>query len=358
MSDYGRWVSDGSYGNVWVPSGVAPGWAPYRYGRWVWEDYYGWTWIGAEPWGWAPYHYGNWYHSPAYGWCWYPAFGAVPVWRPALVAFFSFGSGGWGFGNIGWVPLAPFEPFHPWWGPHYYNTVTNITNVTNTYYGPVGNGSGEIVRYANAGHNGATAIGAKRFSEGRFEHPQALGTAQLGRVAIARGPLPVVPSEANLRFKPAGALAPQPLPRRALVERSFAGHALPVTRTPFEQQRTALAGVAHPRTAPAGPTTIAPPPAKNVVSPWTRFAPRVVPGSDPWSRFGRVRGNANPAPGTMTTTTTTTTGGAVMHPGRAVPGGGSRVVRPATTTTTPITPTHAAPHGAGERVHPVTRPPN
>ncbi len=135
LGAYGRWVADGSYGQVWVPYDVAAGWAPYRDGRWVWEDYYGWTWVAAEPWGWAPYHYGSWYHSPAYGWAWYPPRPAyyAPVWQPALVAFISFGSGSWGglgFGigsGIGWVPLAPFEPYHPWWGRGY--NVTNVTNV-------------------------------------------------------------------------------------------------------------------------------------------------------------------------------------------------------------------------------------
>ena len=102
--------------------GVAPGGLPYHDGRWVWEPYYGWTWVGYEPWGWAPYHYGRWLYTGGYGWAWYPGPVYVrPVYRPALVAFFGFGSGGssfsLAFGNVGWVPLAPYEPFHPWWGP-------------------------------------------------------------------------------------------------------------------------------------------------------------------------------------------------------------------------------------------------
>ena len=116
LDTYGRWVTDGGYGRVWVPTTVAPSWAPYRDGRWVWEEGYGWTWLGYEPWGWAPYHYGRWYHSSLYGWCWYPE-RAFVAWRPAIVAFLGFGSGfGFGFGDIGWVPLAPFETFYPWWG--------------------------------------------------------------------------------------------------------------------------------------------------------------------------------------------------------------------------------------------------
>jgi hypothetical protein len=387
LSDYGRWVSDGSYGNVWVPSNVAPDWAPYRYGRWVWEDYYGWTWVADEPWGWAPYHYGNWYHSAAYGWSWYPGRPhAVAFWRPALVAFFAFGNGGWGLGNIGWVPLAPFEPYHPWWGSRY-NNVTNVTNVTNNYYGPVGNGAGEIARYANARANGVTAIGAKRFTEGRFEHPRAVGAAQLGQVAVARGPLPIVPTEANLRFKPGAAAAP-PEPRRALVERTFAGRAEPVTRTPFEQQRSALAGFARSRGVPAlkavpvtnGTST-------NAASPWARFGthgatpvdhplarpagtaptvsgkPRVPLSNDPWSRFDRAHGTTTmPATGTTTTTGASATGTST----HVRPAGGSAVPRhtrtqagpaqagPATTTTTKTA--HGTAHAAAQPVHAVTHP--
>jgi hypothetical protein len=403
LDQYGRWVSDGSYGNVWVPSAVAPGWAPYRYGSWVWEDYYGWTWVGAEPWGWAPYHYGNWYHSAAYGWCWYPGqFSAVPVWRPALVAFFSFGSGGWGFGNIGWVPLAPFEPYHPWWGSHYYNNVTTITNVTNNYYGPVGNGSGEIARYANARHGGATAIGAKRFTEGRFDKPRALGAAQLEHVAFARGPLPVVPTEANLRFTSGAPVAAQPMLRRPLVERSFAGHADPVVRTPFEQQRTALAGVTHLRAVPSANTAPATKTATNgaaveravtrpvpnltnatkstyaakATSPTNATVsgkPRVVQGNDPWSRFDRARGGVAPATGTTTTTSTTTrttTSGPPRHVERVMTPASARSATAGTkttttTTTTTRTPSHseathasAAAHGATAHAHEVTHAPN
>ena len=63
LDNNGRWVDDPAYGQVWVPTTVDPGWAPYRVGRWVWVDYYGWTWVSADPWGWAPYHYGRWYMS-------------------------------------------------------------------------------------------------------------------------------------------------------------------------------------------------------------------------------------------------------------------------------------------------------
>ena len=126
------------YGYVWAP--VAPvGWAPYRAGRWVWEPYWGWTWVSYEPWGWAPYHYGRWF---LYGgsWVWWPGpvygYGPYrPVWAPAYVSFFGFGSNfgfSFGFGSVGWLPIGPCDPFFPWYGRHRSNfNVVNITNITN-----------------------------------------------------------------------------------------------------------------------------------------------------------------------------------------------------------------------------------
>ncbi|HET9942605.1 MAG TPA: DUF6600 domain-containing protein, partial [Terriglobia bacterium] len=124
LNGYGRWVYDAPYGWVWVPS-VAVDWAPYRVGRWTWVNYYGWTWVSGDPWGWAPYHHGRWYYASRYGWVWYP--GEIRVrnyWRPALVAFF-----GWGT-NLGWVALAPYEVYRPWYGPGR-TIVNNVTYVTN-----------------------------------------------------------------------------------------------------------------------------------------------------------------------------------------------------------------------------------
>src|SRR5262249_55856030 len=142
LDNNGRWVNDPSYGQVWQPTGVDPGWAPYQCGRWGWIDYYGWSWVGCESWGWAPHHYGRWYYG-SFGWAWWPGpLYSQYYWRPALVGFFGWGGGvgfgaGFGFGNVGWCPLAPYERFHPWYGRGYYGgyrgvNVTNV-NVTNVY---------------------------------------------------------------------------------------------------------------------------------------------------------------------------------------------------------------------------------
>jgi hypothetical protein len=152
LSDHGQWVYDAPYGWVWVPR-VDAAWAPYRVGRWSWIDYYGWTWVSGDPWGWAPYHYGRWYYGPRYGWAWYPGGPAVRyTWRPALVAFF-----GWGT-NIGWVPLAPYEVYRPWYG---LNRTTVVNNVT------VINHIDAVNSYHNArfisGRSGVTSLASTDF---------------------------------------------------------------------------------------------------------------------------------------------------------------------------------------------------
>jgi hypothetical protein len=117
----GTWRVVPTYGAVWVPRGVAVGWAPYSAGRWMYDAYYGWTWVDAAPWGWAPYHYGRWVHVSGY-WAWSPGPVVVrPYYAPALVAFF--GGGGVSVGvsigqpYVGWVALGWGEPLVPWWGP-------------------------------------------------------------------------------------------------------------------------------------------------------------------------------------------------------------------------------------------------
>ncbi|MBZ5637467.1 MAG: FecR domain-containing protein [Acidobacteriia bacterium] len=94
LSSYGRWVDAPTYGWVWYPYDVAPGWRPYNDGYW---DYGpgGYFWVANEPWGWAPYHYGRWNWVSGFGWCWAPGrvFGGAWV------------SWAWGSAYVGWAPL-------------------------------------------------------------------------------------------------------------------------------------------------------------------------------------------------------------------------------------------------------------
>jgi len=141
LDDYGQWRSDPDYGNVWSPSAVPAGWAPYRFGHWAYVFPWGWTWVGDEPWGFAPFHYGRWAFAGG-GWCWVPGPVAVrPVYAPALVAFVGGVTIGVGTAPVGWFPLAPREVFVPWYrtSPRYVQNV-NVTNtrvtvvqVTNVY---------------------------------------------------------------------------------------------------------------------------------------------------------------------------------------------------------------------------------
>jgi len=96
LASHGTWVTVGSYGRCWRPTGIAVEWRPYSYGHWVWTDL-GWYWESDEPWGWACYHYGNWVYDPTYAWVWIPAVEWAPAWVTWRV----------GGGYIGWAPLAP-----------------------------------------------------------------------------------------------------------------------------------------------------------------------------------------------------------------------------------------------------------
>ena len=132
----GTWAPEADYGNVWFPTGVAMGWAPYRFGHWVWIAPWGWTWVDSEPWGFAPFHYGRW---AVFGgrWGWVPgpyAVGVRPVYAPALVAWVGGAPGfslsiGVGGGGIAWFPLGPREVFMPTYHVSMgYMTRINVTN--------------------------------------------------------------------------------------------------------------------------------------------------------------------------------------------------------------------------------------
>jgi hypothetical protein len=286
LSAAGRWVPDGSYGNVWIPVNVAPNWAPYRDGSWVWEDGYGWTWVANESWGWAPYHYGRWYFSAAYhSWAWFPpAPGRIaPAWSPALVGFIGFNVGAVsvGFGNIGWVPLAPYEPVHPWWGPR----VTNSVAIGVTF----GNTS---IRYRNMQVDGAmTSVTSANFRSGRFDHPYVVSAVQLRTIQTVpfQGALPVVPTRANLRFTQQGPATSLTV-RAAFSSQRFAGSVNYATRTPFVQQQASVSRVTHVPYAAQAVAPAAPSYARPAAGSYGAPA-----ANDPWSRFGATRPAAAPA---------------------------------------------------------------
>jgi len=95
LAPYGRWVSTPAYGEVWYPTVVRAGWAPYVDGEWVYTDC-GWTWVSYDPFS-DPFHYGTWVWVSGYGWCWEPGY----VWGPAWVTW------AWTDSYVGWAPLPP-----------------------------------------------------------------------------------------------------------------------------------------------------------------------------------------------------------------------------------------------------------
>src|SRR5271165_4482540 len=199
LDDYGRWSYEGNYGPVWVPTGMAVGWAPYRYGHWVWVAPWGWTWVDDQPWGFAPFHYGRWCRVRE-GWGWVPGPVVVrPVYAPALVAFV--GGGGFGLsvfagGGVAWFPLGPGEVFVPAYHVsrgyvnqvNVTNTVVNVTKVTNVYnYYTVHNNTNITrVTYINqTAPNAMTAVSRETFVNAR---PVGRNTVQVSQREIEQAP--------------------------------------------------------------------------------------------------------------------------------------------------------------------------
>ncbi|MDX6271683.1 MAG: hypothetical protein QOD28_2906 [Acidobacteriota bacterium] len=185
---YGDWVNTSEYGYVWRPHVTVINnygdWAPYRYGSWRWVSPYGWTWVGDEPWGWAPYHYGRWVYINNY-WGWAPRGYAYyrnrSWWRPALVAFVSFGGG---YDNVCWYPLGYHQrdPRSNYYRRHHDRDHDRDRDRVNPIY-----------------QRGVTTMPAREFGKGRRATP---ATKELALRAITadpvRGTLPIRPDKNDL----------------------------------------------------------------------------------------------------------------------------------------------------------------
>ncbi len=188
LDRYGSWNQNTEYGALWIPRGVAVGWAPYSTGHWAYVRPWGWTWVDDAPWGFAPFHYGRWvYYRERWGWA--PGTRVVrPVYAPALVAWVggpnvsvSINIGGGP--AVGWFPLAPREVYVPAYpvSPRYVQNI-NITHVTS-------------ITIINAVVNNPRA--PRDFGNRSF--PNAL-TVVPGSVLTARQP--VAPAAAQMRNTP------------------------------------------------------------------------------------------------------------------------------------------------------------
>jgi len=247
LNNSGTWQNVPDYGAVWSPNNVPQDWAPYRNGSWVWEPYWGWTWVSYEPWGWAPYHYGRWFLWNS-SWVWWP--GPVyryyrPLWAPAYVSFFGFGSGV-GFGSYGWIPLGPADGCYPWWGgfgvsfSFYHYGDYNHYHGRGGYIAPLAGPLHGRVPYSNVNglesnarlRAGITSVPSSRFGNGRVVPERRTFTgAEIRNARFAHGGLPVVPGRNSLSATDRPA-RPGSVPGRNLDAQRFMMHNRPTQTRP------------------------------------------------------------------------------------------------------------------------------
>jgi len=240
LDEYGDWRPDADYGTIWVPRGVAVGWAPYHSGHWVYIAPWGWTWVDDAPWGFAPFHYGRWVFVRGY-WGWVPGPVVVrPVYAPALVAFVGGGnfslsvSFGGGLAGVAWFPLGPRDVYVPGYrcSPRYVQTINitntrviNVTQVTNVYNTVVINHNTTIINnYTYARNETAvtavsrdTFVNARPVSRGAIRvTPQQLQSVRpVDSAPIAPGRTSYVASTARVsQAKPAVPFSQRPVVAR------------------------------------------------------------------------------------------------------------------------------------------------
>ncbi len=331
LDNNGSWRSDPTYGNVWTPTSVQSGWAPYHDGHWVWISPWGWTWVDDAPWGYAPFHYGRWVSLQG-NWGWVPGpINYQPVYAPALVAFI----GGPGFGvsislggggDVGWFPLGPREAYVPGYNtsPGYFNRVntsnTNISNttITNIYNNQVTNNTTNItnVTYVNRTVPGAvTAVPQTAF---RTAQPVARAAVAVNAKQIASAPVvsraAVVPTRDSVLGKSAATANKVAQPPAAVANRPVVAKAKPpAPPVPFAKQQQELAK--HPGQPLAAhevqslrPANVATEqPQVKQAPPGKLTAPTMKPGTPPVAGNAGRPTNAPPAsppankPGTMNT---------------------------------------------------------
>ncbi len=232
LDDHGTWRVEPGYGNVWMPSRVGAGWAPYRDGHWAWVEPWGWTWIDDAPWGFAVSHYGRWSNfGGAWGWVPGPVRRSA-VYAPALVAFvgggkFQIAITGGAVGGIAWFPLGPRDVYRPSYpvSRGYFNnintsnTVINNTTITNVY----NNTNVTNVTYVNQRVPGAVvAVPTSAFVQSQ---PVARAAVRLHESAIVNAPVTPVAAVAPTRTSVSGAAGrgsepPVDALRRTVVARS------------------------------------------------------------------------------------------------------------------------------------------
>ncbi len=241
LDRYGSWRSTPDYGMVWVPNGVATGWAPYHIGHWLWVDPWGWTWVDDAPWGFAPFHYGRWAYVGSY-WAWVPGPVAQrPVYAPALVVWI--GSGAIG-GGVGWFALGPREVYVPaYQTTPAYLTRINVSNTVIVNNINITNINVTTVNYVNrAAPNAVVAVSHDAFVSARPVQSAAVAVnAQVARSAPVVAVAAVAPTRASI--VPAAAPSAKVARPPAGVESKpvVAKKTPPPPPVPFAQKQAALA---------------------------------------------------------------------------------------------------------------------
>ncbi len=303
----GTWRVDPSYGNVWIPTRVAAGWAPYRDGHWAWVDPWGWTWVDDAPWGFAVSHYGRWANLGG-TWGWVPG----PVrsnayYAPALVAFvggsnFQLSISSGNVGGVAWFPLGPRDVYRPSYAVSrgYFenvnrsNTVINNT-VINNYYN---NTNVTNVVYANQRVPGAVvAVPTTVFVQSQ---PVSRSTVRVSQEMVRAAPVAMMPAVAPTERSVRGAARAGDQPPQRTFERAVVARSAPPAATAgFAAQQQQLAikpgqpldDAARRQLRPAAAAEA---PVVRVVAPQQVAAPTAVPPAvGPVGRPGDSRGRSD-----------------------------------------------------------------
>ena len=258
----GSWRADQTYGSVWTPTRVAPGWTPYHDGHWAWIDPWGWTWVDDAPWGFAVSHYGRWANfNGTWGWVPGPP-REQAVYAPALVAFVggknlqvSVSVGSTVAAAVGWFPLAPrevYQPSYPVSRGYFDNinrsnaviaptTITNVYNTTNVTNTTIVNNTTNIVKtvYVNQQVSGAVvAMPAQAFAQSQSV---ARAAVPVSREAALSAPVAHVAAVAPVQQSVHGG-APVALAKPPARELAVVAHtAPPPPPVPFAEQQRHLA---------------------------------------------------------------------------------------------------------------------
>jgi hypothetical protein len=299
LNQYGTWVDDSSYGEVWIPRSVPAGWAPYRTGHWAYEQPWGWTWIDDQPWGFAPYHYGRWANREG-RWMWLPPErNTRPVYAPALVAFvggveLSAALSRQSSAPVGWFPLGPREAYVPPYTTNrdYYQRINRPARVEDQVLNERWQRAERHDSAASQNEQHA-ALMNQRFATvvpaTAFVHsqpvsraalqvaPEKIAAAAVAPVAAPPAPTASVAAAAPNAAKPAPAATPAPAANLATAKTAVAN--MPTFARPAALQAPAAPGPKFAATRPTAPTTDNSKPAVPALAPRQGAAPSELKGT-------------------------------------------------------------------------------